>query len=66
MKILPIGQLVKANPIQSQSNPVLSAVEWANFRKAKMNINPIITKDYRKKDDFVVRINKPNFVKCPK
>ncbi len=25
-----------------------------------MNINSIITKDYRKKDDFVVRINKPN------
>ncbi len=25
-----------------------------------MNVNSIITKDYRKKDDFVVRINKPN------
>ncbi|GAI19722.1 unnamed protein product [marine sediment metagenome] len=25
-----------------------------------MNINSIITKDYRKKDDFLVRINKPN------
>jgi len=25
-----------------------------------MNVNLIITKDYRKKDDFVVRINKPN------
>ncbi len=25
-----------------------------------MNINSLITKDYRKKDDFVVRINKPN------
>ncbi len=25
-----------------------------------MNINSIITKDYRKKDDFTVRINKPN------
>ncbi|MBA7481370.1 hypothetical protein ES707_16840 [subsurface metagenome] len=25
-----------------------------------MNINSIITKDYRKKDDFAVRINKPN------
>ncbi len=32
-----------------------------NFRKAKMNINSLITKDYRKKDDFTVRINKPNF-----
>ncbi len=28
-----------------------------------MNINSIITKDYRKKDDFVVRINKPNLVR---
>ncbi len=25
-----------------------------------MNINSFIPKDYRKKDDFVVRINKPN------
>ena len=25
-----------------------------------MNINSIITKDYRKKDDFAVRINKAN------
>jgi hypothetical protein len=25
-----------------------------------MNINSFITKDYRKKDDFLVRINKPN------
>ncbi len=25
-----------------------------------MNINSIITKDYRKKGDFDVRINKPN------
>ena len=27
---------------------------------AKMNVNLTLTKDYRKKDDFVVRINKPN------
>jgi len=32
-----------------------------NLRKAKMNVNLNLTKDYRKKDDFVVRINKPNF-----
>jgi len=31
-----------------------------------MNVNSLITKDYRKKDAFVVRINKPNFVKGPK
>ncbi len=37
-----------------------------NLQKAKMNINSFITKDYRKKDDFVVRINKPNFFKGPK
>ena len=28
-----------------------------------MDINSIITKDYRKKDDFIVRINKPNLVR---
>ncbi len=33
-----------------------------NLRKAKMNVNLTKTKDYRKKDDFLVRINKPNFV----
>ncbi len=37
------------------SNPIKP-----NFQKAKMNINSIITKDYRKKDDFAVRKNKPN------
>jgi len=26
-----------------------------------MNANYFITKDYRKNDDFIVRINKPNF-----
>jgi len=37
-----------------------------NLRKVQMNVNSLITKDYRKKDDFLVRINKPNFVKGPK
>jgi len=37
-----------------------------NLRKAKMNVNSYITKDYRKNDTFLVRINKPNFVKGPK
>ncbi len=41
---------------KANSNPIKP-----NLRKAKMNVNPLITKDYRKKDDFVVRINKPNF-----
>ncbi len=49
MKENAIGHLVKTNPIKP------------NLQKAKMNINSIITKDYRKKDDFLVRINKPNF-----
>jgi len=53
--------LVKTNPIQTQSNPVLSAVEWANFKKAKMNVNLYVIEDYRKNDDFTVRKNKPNF-----
>jgi len=43
------------------SNPIKP-----NFKKAKMNISLTLTKDYRKKDDFSVRINKPNFVKGPK
>ena len=43
------------------SNPIKP-----NLRKAKMNVNLYIIEDYRKKDDFVVRINKPNFVKGPK
>ncbi len=34
-----------------------------NFKKAKMNVNSFITKDYRKNDDFTVRINKPNLVR---
>ncbi len=32
----------------------------SNLRKAKMNVNLTLTKDYRKNDDFAVRINKPN------
>jgi len=43
------------------SNPIKP-----NFKKAKMNVNLTLTKDYRKKDDFSVRINKPNFFKGPK
>jgi len=38
------------------SNPIKP-----NRQKAKMNVNLTFTKDYRKKDDFIVRINKPNF-----
>ena len=37
------------------SNPIKP-----NFRKAKMNVNSLITKDYRKYDEFSAR----NWVKC--
>jgi hypothetical protein len=45
----------KQTQFKPNSNPIK-----ANFKKAKMNVNSLITKDYRKKDDFAVRINKPN------
>ncbi len=38
----------------------------ANFQKAKMNVNLYVIEDYRKKADFLVRINKANFVNGPK
>ena len=38
------------------SNPIKP-----NLKRAKMNVNLTLTKVYRKKDDFLVRINKPNF-----
>ncbi len=37
-----------------------------NLKRAKMNASLYILKDYRKKDNFEVRINKPNFFKGPK
>ncbi len=37
------------------SNPIKP-----NCQKAKMNVNSLTTKDYRKKDDFAVQKNKPN------
>jgi len=49
MKINPIGHLVKTNPNK------------ANFRKAQMNVNSLITKDYRKKDDFAVQKKQTQF-----
>ena len=49
----------------------LSEVEWANSnpnkpncRKGKIDAKCVFTKDYRNKDDFLVRINKPNFRNC--
>jgi len=37
-----------------------------NLKRAKMNINLTLTKYYRKNDDFLVRINKPNFQNAKK
>jgi hypothetical protein len=45
----------KQTQFKPNSNP-----NKANLRKAKMNVNLYVIEDYRKKDDFTVRINKPN------
>ncbi len=55
----------KRNWTLGESKPNSNPIK-PNLRKAKMNVNSFITKDYRNKADFVVRINKPNFVKGPK
>ncbi len=43
----------KTNPKQTQFKP--------NCRKGEIDAKCVFTKDYRKNDDFVVRINNPNF-----
>ncbi len=43
-----------------QSKPNSNPIK-PNLQKAKMNVNLYVIEDYRKKDNFVVRINKPNF-----
>jgi len=43
------------------SNPIKP-----NSRKAKMNVSSLITKDYRKKDDFEVQKTKPKQTQFPK
>jgi len=45
-------KIQKTKPKQTQFKP--------NFRKAKMDVNLYVIEDYRKKDDFAVRKNKPN------
>ncbi|MFZ2147863.1 MAG: hypothetical protein WAV28_11645, partial [Sedimentisphaerales bacterium] len=50
----------KHNWTLGQNKPNSNPIK-ATLQKAKMNINSLISKDYRKKDDFLVRINKPNF-----
>ncbi len=47
---MPIGHLVKTNPIQTQTNPIAERVE--------IDAKSVLTKDYRKNDDFIVRKNK--------
>jgi len=53
-------------PLAGYKNKPNSNPNKPNSRKAKMDVNLTLTKDYRKKDDFIVRINKPNFFKGPK
>jgi len=44
-----------SNPIQTQSNPILSAVGGL-----QMSVNSILTKGYERNDIFAVPENKPN------
>ncbi len=48
-------------PLAGQKNKPNSNPIKANLKRAKINVNLYFIEDYRKKDDFVVRINKPNF-----
>jgi len=50
-------------PLAGQKNKPNSNPIKPNLQKAQMNVNSLKTKDYRKKDDFLVRINKPNLVR---
>ena len=61
-KVLTVDYENIANWTLGQSKPNSNPIK-ANFRKAKMIVNSLTTKDYRKKDDFLVRINKPNLVR---
>jgi len=53
-------------PLAGQKNKPNSNPIKPNLQKAKMNVNLYFIEDYRKKDDFAVRINKPNFQNGPK
>ena len=44
----------------SEKNKPNSNPNKPNLKRAKMNVNLYFTEDYRKNDDFIVRINKPN------
>ncbi|MFZ2147650.1 MAG: hypothetical protein WAV28_10565 [Sedimentisphaerales bacterium] len=49
----------KSNRTFGENKPNSNPIK-PNLRKAKMNVNSLITKDYRKNDDFAVQQNKPN------
>ena len=49
-----------ANWTLGQNKPNSNPIK-PNCRRARMNVNLTLTKDYRKNDTFLVRINKPNF-----
>jgi len=54
------------SPLAGPKNKPNSNPIKPNLKRAKMNVSLTLTKDYRKNDDFLVRINKPNFFKGPK
>ena len=45
----------KTNPKRTQTNPIK-----ANFQKAKMNVNKVLTKDYENMSNWAICENKPN------
>ncbi len=49
----------KSNWTLGQNKPNSNPIK-PNFQKGKNDVKCVLTKDYRKKDDFTVRINKPN------
>jgi hypothetical protein len=71
MKILPIGHLVKTNPIQSQLNPKQTQYKPNTNpipRKARMNVSSAITRNYNNEQRTMnneqlckTNPNKPNF-----
>jgi hypothetical protein len=54
MKINPIGHLVKTNPIQTQTNPILSAVGGL-----QMNLTFYLEIDYENISNWTLGENKP-------
>ena len=66
-KVLTIAYENKSNWTLGENEPNTNPIK-PNFRKAQMNVNSLITKDYRKKDDFAVQKTNPiqtQFPKCP-